>query len=276
MRPAVRPGVGRARSGRADDGLRARAPRLRLPGRAACSSRSRPRSSAWRSRSSKFGSDELKERYLRRLIDGSIISAHAISEPEAGSDATAMATTATEDGDSYVINGKKAFCTSGPVADVITVYAKPDAEAGATGISAFLVDDRHARDQRRRADPEDGAEHVTDRRARVRRTAACRRSNLIGKPGGGLLHPRARDDLGDPLHLHHDGRGDAAPARGVHRLREEAHAVRRADRHEPVHPGQDRRPEDRRRDLPQAPLRHGRARSPGGGASRPRSRWPSS
>jgi alkylation response protein AidB-like acyl-CoA dehydrogenase len=89
---------------------------------------------------SQFGSDELKDRYLRRLIDGSIISAHAISEPDAGSDATAMSTTATEDGDSYVINGKKAFCTSGPVADVITVYTTTDAEAGATGITAFVVE----------------------------------------------------------------------------------------------------------------------------------------
>jgi len=88
----------------------------------------------------RFGSDDLKERYLRRLIEGSIISAHAISEPDAGSDATAMATTATEDGDSYVLNGKKAFCTSGPVADVITVYATTDAEAGATGITAFVVE----------------------------------------------------------------------------------------------------------------------------------------
>ena len=88
----------------------------------------------------RFGSDDLKERYLRRLIDGAIISAHAISEPDAGSDATAMATTATEDGDSYVLNGKKAFCTSGPVADVITVYATTDAEAGATGITAFVVE----------------------------------------------------------------------------------------------------------------------------------------
>jgi alkylation response protein AidB-like acyl-CoA dehydrogenase len=87
----------------------------------------------------RFGSDELKERYLRKLIDGSLISAHAISEPDAGSDATAMSTTATEDGDSYVINGHKAFCTSGPVADLITVYATTDPEAGATGISAFVV-----------------------------------------------------------------------------------------------------------------------------------------
>jgi alkylation response protein AidB-like acyl-CoA dehydrogenase len=88
----------------------------------------------------RFGSDDLKERYLRRLIDGSIISAHAISEPDAGSDATAMATTATEDGDAYVLNGKKAFCTSGPVAEVITVYATTDPEAGATGITAFVVE----------------------------------------------------------------------------------------------------------------------------------------
>jgi alkylation response protein AidB-like acyl-CoA dehydrogenase len=88
----------------------------------------------------RFGSDELKEQYLRRLIDGSIISAHAISEPEAGSDATAMSTRAVEDGDFYVINGKKAFCTSGPVADVITVYTTTDPEAGATGISAFVVE----------------------------------------------------------------------------------------------------------------------------------------
>lgn len=88
----------------------------------------------------KFGSDELKERYLRRLIEGEILGAHAISEPEAGSDATAMTTTATADGDDYVINGKKAFCTSGPVADVITVYAQTAADGGATGISAFIVE----------------------------------------------------------------------------------------------------------------------------------------
>jgi alkylation response protein AidB-like acyl-CoA dehydrogenase len=88
----------------------------------------------------RFGSEELKERYLRRLIDGEIIAAHAISEPQAGSDATSMTTTATLDGGEYVLNGKKAFCTSGPVADVITVYAKSEDADGATGITAFLVE----------------------------------------------------------------------------------------------------------------------------------------
>ena len=87
----------------------------------------------------KFGSDDLKERYLSRLIDGEIISAHAISEPDAGSDATAMATTATEDSDAYVLNGKKIWITSGPLADIITVYAKTGAEIAAASITAFLV-----------------------------------------------------------------------------------------------------------------------------------------
>ena len=87
----------------------------------------------------KFGSDYLKDKYLKGLVDGSILCAHAISEPDAGSDATAMTTIGVEDGDSFVLNGKKAFCTSGPVADVITVYAKAEAEGGATDITAYLV-----------------------------------------------------------------------------------------------------------------------------------------
>jgi alkylation response protein AidB-like acyl-CoA dehydrogenase len=87
----------------------------------------------------RFGSVELKERYLKQLIDGTLISAHAISEPSAGSDAMAMISTATEDGDSYVLDGQKLFITSGPLADVITVYAKMETGEGATGITAFLV-----------------------------------------------------------------------------------------------------------------------------------------
>jgi alkylation response protein AidB-like acyl-CoA dehydrogenase len=87
----------------------------------------------------RFGSDALKERYLARLVDGSIMGAHAISEPEAGSDAMAMATTATDDGDDYVINGGKTYCTGGPVADVLTVYAKLEGVDEA-GFTAFVVD----------------------------------------------------------------------------------------------------------------------------------------
>jgi alkylation response protein AidB-like acyl-CoA dehydrogenase len=87
----------------------------------------------------KFGSEELKERYLARLIDGEIVSAHAISEPSAGSDAMALSTTATPDGDGYLLNGGKTFITNGPIADVITVYAKLETGHAASGITAFLV-----------------------------------------------------------------------------------------------------------------------------------------
>lgn len=85
------------------------------------------------------GSAYLKERYLPRLINGDLIGAHAISEPEAGSDALSMTTTARLDGDDYVLNGYKAFVTNGPIADVVVVYAKTSASATADSVSAFLV-----------------------------------------------------------------------------------------------------------------------------------------
>jgi alkylation response protein AidB-like acyl-CoA dehydrogenase len=134
----------------------------------------------------RFGSDELKDRYLKQLIEGSIISAHSISEPDAGSDATAMSTSAVEDGDSYVINGKKAFCTSGPVADLITVYATTDPEAGATGISAFVVPtDTPGIDV---SDPIPKMGLNTSPIGSIE-FSDCRvpKENLIGKPGGSFF-----------------------------------------------------------------------------------------
>ena len=82
------------------------------------------------------GSPELKQKWLPGLCDGSYIGAWASTEPEAGSDAGALRTTAVRDGDDWVINGTKIFITNGPVADVCTVLAKTS-EKGAT---AFVVD----------------------------------------------------------------------------------------------------------------------------------------
>lgn len=90
----------------------------------------------------KFGSAELKARYMDQLIAGQMIGAHAISEPHAGSDALSMSSTAREEGDQFVINGHKAFVTNGPVADVIVVYAKTSSASTADSVSAFLVDTR--------------------------------------------------------------------------------------------------------------------------------------
>ncbi|MBV6699350.1 acyl-CoA dehydrogenase family protein [Kitasatospora aureofaciens] len=88
----------------------------------------------------RFGSPALKERYLPGIATGTLIGAHAISEPDAGSDALAMRTTAVADGDAYVLNGSKTFVSNGPIADVIAVYAKTDPTAGPLGVTTFLVE----------------------------------------------------------------------------------------------------------------------------------------
>jgi L-prolyl-PCP dehydrogenase len=87
----------------------------------------------------RFGSEQLKSRYMPSICDGTAIGAHAITEPGAGSDAMSMTTTATADGDDFVLDGGKAFITNGPVADVFVVYARTG-EAGFRGITAFVVE----------------------------------------------------------------------------------------------------------------------------------------
>jgi len=88
----------------------------------------------------RFGSEALKERFLPGVCTGEVIGAHAISEPDSGSDALAMRTRAVRDGDAYVLNGSKAFVSNGPVADVFTVYARTSDRPGPLSITAFLVD----------------------------------------------------------------------------------------------------------------------------------------
>ena len=87
-----------------------------------------------------FGTDEQKARYLPRLATGDIIGSFALTEPEAGSDAASVRTTARRDGDAYVLNGTKRFITNAPKAGVFSVFARTDTSIpGAKGISAFLV-----------------------------------------------------------------------------------------------------------------------------------------
>jgi alkylation response protein AidB-like acyl-CoA dehydrogenase len=86
------------------------------------------------------GSDEQKSRYLPRLASGEWLPAYALTESGSGSDSAAMRTTATRDGDTYVLNGSKRFITNAGVASLYTVFAKTDREGGHAGISAFLVE----------------------------------------------------------------------------------------------------------------------------------------
>jgi len=86
-----------------------------------------------------FGSDYLKNTYLKPLASGRQLGCFCLTEPQAGSDAAALKTRAQKQGDEYVLNGTKAFITSGKNADIAIVFAVTDLSAGKKGISAFVV-----------------------------------------------------------------------------------------------------------------------------------------
>jgi isovaleryl-CoA dehydrogenase len=87
------------------------------------------------------GDEDLLNRYIPGMCEGRLVGALGLTEPTAGSDALGgMRTTARRDGDQYILNGTKLFITNGPIADLVLVYAKTDAAAGAHGISAFVVE----------------------------------------------------------------------------------------------------------------------------------------
>nr|WP_042188850.1 acyl-CoA dehydrogenase family protein [Kibdelosporangium sp. MJ126-NF4]CEL18494.1 Butyryl-CoA dehydrogenase [Kibdelosporangium sp. MJ126-NF4]CTQ97978.1 Butyryl-CoA dehydrogenase (EC 1.3.99.2) [Kibdelosporangium sp. MJ126-NF4] len=133
----------------------------------------------------RYGSDELKQRYLPLVCDGEPICAHAISEPDSGSDALNMRTTATRDGDDYVLNGSKTFVSNGPVAGLFVVYAKTHPAGGPFGTTAFLVERDTPGFTQGKPIPKMG----------LRTSPLCElyfddcrvpASNVIGRPGGGF------------------------------------------------------------------------------------------
>jgi acyl-CoA dehydrogenase len=87
------------------------------------------------------GTDEQKRRYLPRLASGELTGCFALTEPDAGSDATSIKTHARRDGNDWVLDGRKCYITNAPIAGLFTVFARtnPD-EPGARGISAFLIE----------------------------------------------------------------------------------------------------------------------------------------
>jgi butyryl-CoA dehydrogenase len=88
-----------------------------------------------------YGTEEQKQRYLPKLASGEYLGCYALTEPGSGSDAGSLRTTATLDGDAYVVNGAKQFITNGAVADVCILFARTDpASQDARGVSAFIVD----------------------------------------------------------------------------------------------------------------------------------------
>lgn len=133
-----------------------------------------------------FGTEEQKRRWLPKLVDGSVIAAHGMSEPGSGSDAFSLSTTATKSGSAYVLDGSKTFVTNAPESELFVVFGTIDKELGFAGVTAFLV--------------EKGTPGLTVGKPISKmglRTSpmselffdGCEVSeeNVLGKPGGGML-----------------------------------------------------------------------------------------
>jgi alkylation response protein AidB-like acyl-CoA dehydrogenase len=87
-----------------------------------------------------FGTEEQKQKYLRPVASGKAIGAYSLTEPMSGSDAGTMRSRAVRDGDSYILNGRKSWVTSGPVAEYVVVFMMTEPEKKHKGITAFIVE----------------------------------------------------------------------------------------------------------------------------------------
>jgi alkylation response protein AidB-like acyl-CoA dehydrogenase len=90
----------------------------------------------------KFGTEDQKQKYMRAVAAGEAVGAYSLTEPMSGSDAGNMRSRAVRDGDNYIINGRKSWVTSAPVADYILLFTMTEPEKKHNGITAFLIDTR--------------------------------------------------------------------------------------------------------------------------------------
>ena len=139
-----------------------------------------------------FGSDALKQKYLPEVCSGKRIAAFALSEPEGGSDVSALRTTAQADGDHYVINGAKTWISNGGIAGHYVLFARTGEAPGAKGLSAFVVDaDASGLDASERIDT------IAPHPLATLRFHNCRvpKANLLGKQGDGFKIAMATLDI---------------------------------------------------------------------------------
>ncbi len=134
-----------------------------------------------------FGDDDQKQRFVTPVASGEAIGAYALTEPQSGSDAGNMRSRAVmaDDGSHYVINAKKSWITSGPVARYVVLFAMTDPEKGASGVSAFLIDTEKEGFSRGKTEPKLGIRasatceiELTDYR--------CPVENRLGNEGDGF------------------------------------------------------------------------------------------
>ena len=149
---------------------------------------------------SHLANEEQKQYWLPKMVSGEVVGAIAMTEPGAGSDLQAMRTSAKKDGDDYILNGSKTFITNGQHANMVIVAAKTDPNAGARGISLFLVDTSLPGFQRGRNLGKIG-QHCGDTSELFFEDVRLPASALLGKEGEGFAYlmqelPRERLVIG--------------------------------------------------------------------------------
>lgn len=136
----------------------------------------------------KFGSEQQKQQFLAPLASGAMIGAFALTEPQAGSDASSLKTRARLEGVHYVLNGSKQFITSGQNAGVVIVFAVTDPDAGKRGITAFIVPTDSPGYQVARVEDKLG-QHASDTCQIVSTTCVCQWPTAWAKKGRATRSP---------------------------------------------------------------------------------------
>jgi butyryl-CoA dehydrogenase len=132
-----------------------------------------------------FGNDEQKKKYLPQLATGGMLGAFSLTEPEAGSDAGAVQTTAVLDGDHYVINGNKIFVTNGGKADLVLLFASTDRSLKSKGLTAFLVETKWDGFSVGKKENKMGM-RASNTSELIFEDCRVPEENILGKPGKGL------------------------------------------------------------------------------------------
>ncbi|MEN8171876.1 MAG: acyl-CoA dehydrogenase [Chloroflexota bacterium] len=133
----------------------------------------------------KFGTEEQKQQFLVPVASGNKIGAYSLTEPMSGSDASTMRSRAVRDGDDYIINGRKSWVTSGPVADFVVLFTITDPDKGSRGITAFLIDANQPGFVRAKKEPKLGIRASCTSEI-VFEDYRCPAANILGEEGQGF------------------------------------------------------------------------------------------
>jgi acyl-CoA dehydrogenase len=132
-----------------------------------------------------FGTEEQKQKWLPKMVSGEAIGSLGMTEPHAGSDLKAIRTRATRDGDDFIINGQKVFISNGQLCDILVLATKTDKDAGAKGVTLFLVEgDREG--FRRGRNLEKLGMHAQDTSELFFENVRIPASNMLGQEGRGF------------------------------------------------------------------------------------------